>query len=640
MAKTMVASGLLFALMVYGQTQIDLNRQVRNALPYSSGGTAANSQIGARRNVGTTKLVATDFPGSDLAEKIANAFASFGTGKCGTVAIPAGAYTYSNTIYLPSGCTLEGAGFHSIATQLLYNGPPATPAIAIMNPDMTATVYANVRDMHISTNSTKCVNDGMLKWNPAAAGLNKWQCYDGASYTAATAHLAAILHGQIDPNVLQDGVHITISNIDIDGDAGGVFPNQGGFHFGLYLNGCEECTIQNVSVAQADDGFYVGTASNGVLFSQITARINRRAGFTYRGVSSFLCNMCLFESNQWWGHATDPTKYGAGIRLTGENTGSIGASGGMFVKTYFENNWADVMIPSGEDGSIEVDNFNNIRGKFYNSTWRKCTIPDASLVTVSEGSTIWEDCSVSGSFTFGGGHAKVMQLDGPGLVKSTLNGVTTYELRTWNGDTNLYARTSGPFTDDGVRLENVSSATSSDQNIPSGALKFLGSRWNGSSTTPISWVSQALSDGNGGYFRIGNGADWFLFRDNGIAQFKQLQSKTNPPAAAVQPGAGAGATCTRDVNSSNMVGQITMTTGTGGWAAGSQCKITPVLGSNLNTWMVLTPGNAAAAAAMNSRQVYVENRWDGSQYTPNVVFGLADTAQNTYVWNFMIMQTY
>src|SRR5712692_5391914 len=94
----------------HGQTQVDLNRQVRNSLPYAQGGTNASSQIDARRNVGTPQLVATDFAGADIGEKINSAFASFPPSTCGVVQVPPGRSTYQTPIVMRSSCILEGAG--------------------------------------------------------------------------------------------------------------------------------------------------------------------------------------------------------------------------------------------------------------------------------------------------------------------------------------------------------------------------------------------------------------------------------------------------------------------------------------------------------------------------------------------------
>jgi len=113
-----------------------------------NGGVGAATGLGADpgRSVVSDKEPGAGFSGHRLLRrrhrrKINNAFASFGAGRCGTVGIPAGSYTFSTTIYIRTGCILEGAGRGNdqlpFGTRLLYNGPPATAAIVMMNPDFT-----------------------------------------------------------------------------------------------------------------------------------------------------------------------------------------------------------------------------------------------------------------------------------------------------------------------------------------------------------------------------------------------------------------------------------------------------------------------------------------------------------------------
>src|SRR5712692_851049 len=187
----MTRGAFVFLVVVslgHGQTQVDLNRQVRNSLPYAQGGTNASSQVDARRNVGTPHLVATDFAGADIGEKVNNAFASFPPSTCGVVQVPPGRYTYQTQIVMRGSCILEGVGKGvelggSYATELIYNGPPATSAITFNHNS-----YASVRNLAISSNATPCLSNGILSWNPDAAGSNKWQCMTyGAKLTVTGA---------------------------------------------------------------------------------------------------------------------------------------------------------------------------------------------------------------------------------------------------------------------------------------------------------------------------------------------------------------------------------------------------------------------------------------------------------------------
>src|SRR5262249_28911257 len=182
MGKRLMPAALFLTIAAWGQTQIDLNKQVRNALPYASGGTNAVTQIDARKSVGTPHLVATDFAGADIGEKINNAFASFPSGTCGTVEIPRGSYTYSHTIYIASSCYLEGVGKGDgngtpFNTLLTYNGPPATPAIWFRNSTGTgyhngATGHGGLKGISLVSAASPCPSGGMLTWNPLLAGPN------------------------------------------------------------------------------------------------------------------------------------------------------------------------------------------------------------------------------------------------------------------------------------------------------------------------------------------------------------------------------------------------------------------------------------------------------------------------------------
>lgn len=536
--------GTMVALLA-AQTQVDLGRQVRNVLPFSSGGTNASTQTGARASVGPAYLVATDFTGADIGAQVNNAFASFGTGQCGTVAIPTGSYTYSSgPIFVPTGCTLTGTGFSSAATKLRYSGPPATSAIVMMQSDYTPAFNAVVENLHIQDgNSTLCPNNGMLAWDSGAAA---WRCYDGATYTPATVHLAAVQHGQINPSTLSDGAHLIIRNVDIDGDAQGVFPNQGGFHFGVYLNGCEECSVENVVVHQADDGFYVGKATNGVLFHQITARINRRAGFHYRGPSHFLCNECLFEANHWVGQPIDPAKYGAGVRGSNENTSPLAsAAGGKFVKTYFEANWVDLFSPGPDPVYSEVDGFHSIRGVFAEAKWTNCTIPDASLLTLIPGNTYINGCQTTGSFTLQSPQTQeIVWTDSSGTlvrkVQTNVNAVSwgaTYELRNGGADRALALSDTGPPGQGtvGLLLGNIENATATTGK-DSAFLQFQPRRWTGSASQTLQWWMRGTDLGSGetgvvleerlnGLF---NGVTVAAGSNYMTTRFKQMPGQTQP----------------------------------------------------------------------------------------------------------------
>jgi hypothetical protein len=657
MVKKMAVMVPLVALLVSGQTQVDLGRQVRNVLPVAGGGTNASSQAAARANVGTPALVATDFSGADIGEKVNNAFASFPAGVCGTVQIPAGAYTFSTTIYVRTSCTLEGMGrgndHATTGTKLLYNGPAATAAIVVMETNMTPSYFASVRNLSIFTNAQECPNDGMLEWNAAAGGPNKWQCYDGATFTAPIPHLAGILHGQIDPSALADGTHITIQNVDINGGGqNGDIDQQGGFHFGLYLNGCEECILQGIYAFQNDDGLFVGEASHGCLYNQVTARLNRRAGFHYRGSNIGLCSMCLFESNVWFGHSTaDPLKYGSGIRISQASTGE--GRDMKFRQTYFEGNRVDVLAADNLRGSIDIEGGSTIRGKFFNSRFVGVSIADASLITARGGSYIVFGGTVTGTPVLepdpNGNNSRIIFMDDTAstvlriLAPSSGGGyATTYQGPT-GGNESVYVRTTGADGAEGVRLENNSTPAPGDS-TDSPLLQFKASKWNGA-TTPFSWYLRAAartgagSESVSGLHVMFNGSSpvsdrQFTFREGGIFRSNMVEAKVTNPAATVSSNAGSGASCSVDAGSGDMAGQLTLTTGTSLWGTGDQCTIT--LTSGFSGWVALTPANATAGAGMSARQVYVTR--NANQFA--VSFAVLDTSQKTYQFTWHAIGTY
>ena len=458
-------------------------------------------------------VLATAFDGSDIGAKVNTAFTSFGTNKCGTVVIPSGDYTFSTTIYVPTGCILAGVGRGAdgaiTGTKLLYNGTAATPAIHIADSSSdTQTSWAIVRDLAVWTNATECTNNGMLTWDPGEAASNKWKCYDGTTYTAATPHLAGVMHGSINPTTLSDGTHITIERVDVNGGgANGDINQQGAFHFGFWLNGCEECTIESSYGFQCDDGFAIGAASNSVHLDQISARINRRAGIMFRGQNDILCSMCLMESNQWWGNpSADITKYGAGIRFSDENTGGSGnAFVGIFHKVYFENNRIDMYGEPNVRASIDIDDANtganSDRARWFQATIRNCNTLDASLSTVDQNLAV--GCNWTGTWTK---HAsatgyKVLKITPFGEVLQVItpqnaggsNQVVAYEQFSPGTDPTFIYRGDG-----GLRLENWKAATSGQTEVASSSQAFRGSHWNGSSAESYTWKLAAIRMNPGG----------------------------------------------------------------------------------------------------------------------------------------------
>ena len=546
-----IAIGLLVAGGLAGQTQVDLGRQVRNTLPYATGGTNGTSQITARANIGTPDLVATDFTGADLGAQVNAAFTSFGAGKCGTVAIPPGTFTYNTTIYVPSSCSLSGAGPGDPAasngpkaTRLIYTGAAATSALVIMNPDETPADYAAVRDLAISSGlAASCPNSGMLRWNAAAGGTNKWQCYDGTSFTAAVPHLAGIRHGNLNPTLLTDGTFIRIVNVSVDGSGTNWPSTYGAFHFGVMLNGCEECVLDQVRTSGADDGFVVGPATNGVLLTQATARFNKRSGISAHFANAFLCQNCLFESNGVSAPSSDPTKYGQAIRLADDDTGyGAGYGGQVFFGTYFEGNLVDIYSEGGEAKIIEtVAGMNNIIGNFNGVAVGSCQSMDPTLITINY---LYLGCSTplpNENFVFPGtGSPTLLLTDFYGRHVKKIKARTTSGLiaDVWEqplapSDQNVYIRTFGDAGGEGLRFENSSPATASAIRKPSAELVFTGNHWDGSASVKRSFkISNVPSNSPDSIEELAvtgpdTGRVMSLFTDHRISMQAQPAKSTN-----------------------------------------------------------------------------------------------------------------
>ena len=382
---------------------------------FDSAGNATGSGCAAASGL----VLATSFSGTDIGEKTNNAFASFGSGVCGTVRIPSGSYTYTTPIYVPTGCILEGVGRGNdnaaYGTRLLYNGAGATTAITIMETNESAAYFAAVRDLSLRTMALECPNDGQLTWQAAAAGTNKWKCYDGASYTSPLPHLAGIRHGSLVVDSLVDGTNITIDNVDVNGGGNnGDINQQGGFHFGVYLHGCEECMVSNLYAFQTDVGLRIGEAANGVLVTNYTGRINRVAGLEYSGSNHTTVVTATLESNVWWGNSgADLAKYGQGIRASYDTTGY--ARNTIFHNIYFEGNDVDIYsnpgVPNPQSNSIKMYNTTNysavpVRGKWSRSRFDGLDSLPAANFTIRGGTYTFigcRDCSNTPTLEADGG---------------------------------------------------------------------------------------------------------------------------------------------------------------------------------------------------------------------------------------------
>ncbi|MDE2102657.1 MAG: hypothetical protein KGL39_35765 [Patescibacteria group bacterium] len=111
-----------------------------------------------------------------------------------------------------------------------------------------------------------------------------------------------------------------------------------------------------------------------------------------------------------------------------------------------------------------------------------------------------------------------------------------------------------------------------------------------------------------------------------------------PNNVAPTPSAGAGlgtggSPAVTLVGGGDMAGQISIKGGTSGWATGAQGVLT--FGTpfqNAPVSVVLTPANAASAAIMVALGVYPTV----TKTALTINYGVADTAQHTYVFNYQV----
>jgi hypothetical protein len=79
---------------------------------------------------------------------------------------------------------------------------------------------------------------------------------------------------------------------------------------------------------------------------------------------------------------------------------------------------------------------------------------------------------------------------------------------------------------------------------------------------------------------------------------------------------------------------LTLTTGSGGWAAGEQVRVNFSAPYDSDPVVLLVPQNADASRAQIDRQV---NLSSGKGHFA-VIFGTADTSSKTYRWNYLVVE--
>lgn len=122
---------------------------------------------------------------------------------------------------------------------------------------------------------------------------------------------------------------------------------------------------------------------------------------------------------------------------------------------------------------------------------------------------------------------------------------------------------------------------------------------------------------------------------NAIKNALSLSTLTfgSPPAVAADPGAGTGATASLDTGSTDLAGQISVTTGAVGVTTGEQVTLTYDISFPNNSRVILTAADSNAALAEATLGVYKTS--GASSFTINV--NVALTAASTYTWDYIVV---
>ncbi len=109
-------------------------------------------------------------------------------------------------------------------------------------------------------------------------------------------------------------------------------------------------------------------------------------------------------------------------------------------------------------------------------------------------------------------------------------------------------------------------------------------------------------------------------------------------APAITAGTGAGRAPKVSVAGTDMAGTITVTTGSSAAASATVATITYNAAYGASPYVILTPGNAAAAALNGNARVYVNNAASSAAAFVISSGSVALERDTTYVWNFQVIQ--
>lgn len=124
---------------------------------------------------------------------------------------------------------------------------------------------------------------------------------------------------------------------------------------------------------------------------------------------------------------------------------------------------------------------------------------------------------------------------------------------------------------------------------------------------------------------------------NAVVTYKDghlRSTQTTAPTTTTNANAGTGASSSV-ANATDSAGTVNITTGTLATASGVQATVNFNKAYNVAPLVVLTPANAATAAAAVAKQVYVTSTVNGF----SVNFGVAEVAGTAYSWTYHAIET-
>ncbi len=207
---------------------------------------------------------------------------------------------------------------------------------------------------------------------------------------------------------------------------------------------------------------------------------------------------------------------------------------------------------------------------------------------------------------------------------------TTASTNTSVGDSALYTNASGKYNVALGYAANVSSGSLTNTTV-------VGARAYASTSNELLLGDISGTNGATANTNVGIGTQTPA-TDAALAVKKgHLESQGQLSAGNVFADAGAGslATATINSNATDVSGSITLTTGSSGLSSGQEATVFFATSYTYTPVVTITPGNAAAAAAINTNGAYVSA--GTASFTIN--FNSTPAASTPYIFNYFIIET-